>query len=102
MAKVKILPIASPKASSVKDLSISTNNIVTINSLSKILNADIRSEVIDITTNSKIVNISRKEKIIDTIPFRVRFMNIGLPSGYGPGNGAPIGIAVIGVSNYVM
>jgi hypothetical protein len=37
----------------------------------------------------------------DVLPFRIRFINIGIPS-YGPGNVPPIGIAVIGFSNYIL
>lgn len=40
-------------------------------------------------------------KIENTIPFRVKFTNIGVP-GYGPNNPAPIGIAVIGYNNYIL
>jgi ABC-type transport system involved in Fe-S cluster assembly fused permease/ATPase subunit len=39
--------------------------------------------------------------INETLPFRVRFTNIGIQA-YGPGNAAPIGIAIIGLNNYVM
>lgn len=35
------------------------------------------------------------------LPFRVKFTNIGIQA-YGPGNAAPIGIAIIGLNNYVM
>lgn len=35
------------------------------------------------------------------LPFRVKFTNIGIQS-YGQGNAAPIGIAIIGLNNYVM
>lgn len=35
------------------------------------------------------------------IPFRVRFTNIEIP-GYGPSTAAPIGVAVIGVNNYIL
>jgi hypothetical protein len=35
------------------------------------------------------------------LPFRVKFMNIGIES-YGPDNPAPIGIAVIGFNNYIL
>lgn len=42
-----------------------------------------------------------KAKIIPVLPFRVRFTNIGI-EGYGPGNPAPIGIAVIGINNYIL
>lgn len=43
----------------------------------------------------------RSVKIKETIPFRVRFTNIQVP-GYGPNNPAPIGIAIIGYSNYIL
>lgn len=35
------------------------------------------------------------------LPFRVRFTNIGI-IGYSPDNPAPLGIAVIGLSNYIL
>lgn len=35
------------------------------------------------------------------LPFRVKFTNVGIQS-YGQGNAAPIGIAIIGLNNYVM
>jgi hypothetical protein len=40
-------------------------------------------------------------KVTETLPFRVRFTTIGIES-YGPGNPAPIGIAVIGINNYIL
>ena len=50
---------------------------------------------------SKIKSRFGKAKINYTVPFRVRFTNVGIES-YGRGNAAPIGIAVIGLNNYVM
>ena len=50
---------------------------------------------------SKISYRSGNVKINETLPFRIKFTNIGI-AGYGPGQGAPIGIAIIGVNNYVM
>lgn len=35
------------------------------------------------------------------LPFRVAFKTLGIP-GYSPLNPAPIGIAVIGVNNYIL
>lgn len=35
------------------------------------------------------------------VPFRIRFTTIGVES-FGPNSAAPIGIAIIGLSNYVM
>jgi hypothetical protein len=50
---------------------------------------------------TKVMDIVYTAKAIDVIPFYVKFTNIGI-EGYGPGNPAPIGIAVIGVSNYIL
>ena len=50
---------------------------------------------------TKVIDIVYTAKAIDVIPFYVRFTNIGI-AGYGPGNPAPIGIAIIGVSNYIL
>lgn len=49
----------------------------------------------------KFVRGKRKTKIQQVLPFRVKFINVGI-SGYGPGNVPPIGIAVIGVNNYIL
>jgi hypothetical protein len=35
------------------------------------------------------------------LPFRVKFSNTDAVT-YGPGNAAPIGIAIVGFNNYVM
>jgi hypothetical protein len=50
---------------------------------------------------SKILFRFGKAKINYSVPFKVKFTNIGIEA-YGRGNAAPIGIAVIGVNNYVM
>lgn len=42
-----------------------------------------------------------KVTINSVLPFRVKFINIGI-GGYGPNNPAPIGIAIIGVNNYIL
>jgi len=39
--------------------------------------------------------------VADILPFRISFTNIGIGS-YGQGDPAPIGIAVIGVNNYIL
>ncbi len=69
------------------------------------------AKITDIVHNAKITNINYPittiedivytAKPIDVIPFYVRFTNIGI-EGYGPSNPAPIGIAIIGVSNYIL
>jgi hypothetical protein len=51
-----------------------------------------------------IFNIVRPKRTVlinQTIPFRVKFTNIGI-EGYGPSNVPGIGIQVIGYSNYIL
>ena len=50
---------------------------------------------------AKFVDVKNNVKITELLPFRVKFVNIGVEA-YGPGNAAPIGIAIIGLNNYVM
>lgn len=50
---------------------------------------------------SRISHKAGTVKINQTLPFRVKFMNVGV-RGYGPSNPAPIGIAVIGYNNYIL
>lgn len=45
---------------------------------------------------------SHKAVVTQTLPFRVKFINIGVTNQYSPDAPAPIGIAVIGVNNYVL
>lgn len=54
--------------------------------------------------NFSTFNIVRPKRIVlinETIPFRVKFTNIGI-EGYGPNNVPGIGIQVIGFSNYIL
>lgn len=56
------------------------------------------------TKKYPIVKISegkRTVKINEVLPFRIRFTNIMVP-GYSASNPAPIGIAVIGLNNYIL
>lgn len=50
---------------------------------------------------AKIVQSKRTVKVSQKLPFYVRFENI-VVAGYGPANPAPIGIAIIGFSNYIL
>jgi hypothetical protein len=50
---------------------------------------------------SKAYDFPYKAKISYGLPFRVKFINVGVP-GYGPNNPAPIGIAIIGLNNYIL
>jgi hypothetical protein len=51
---------------------------------------------------TKIVDRSKGNvQINQVLPFRIRFTDIKIP-GYGPNNVPPIGIQVIGYSNYIL
>jgi hypothetical protein len=50
---------------------------------------------------SKLIGKKRNVLIKQQLPFRVRFITIGIES-YGPNNPPPIGIAVIGFNNYIL
>lgn len=56
------------------------------------------------TVNYANVNITSGKpisEITEILPFRVRLTNIGIAS-YGPSNPAPIGIAIVGLNNYIL
>ena len=55
----------------------------------------------DAVNIAKFIDVKNSVKFSELLPFRVRFTTIGL-GAYGPGNAAPIGIAIIGLNNYVM
>jgi hypothetical protein len=46
-------------------------------------------------------NIQRNVIVKEELPFRVKFSNKKF-SQYGPNNPAPIGIAVVGLNNYIL
>jgi hypothetical protein len=50
---------------------------------------------------AKISQGRRTVKINEVLPFRIRFTNVMIP-GYSANNPAPIGIAVIGLNNYIL
>lgn len=57
-----------------------------------------------INTKSHTSTITDKNSIIkiaEVLPFRVRFQTVSI-GGYSPSNPAPIGIAVIGLNNYIL
>jgi hypothetical protein len=56
-------------------------------------------------SNFHISTINEKEKsakIKSVLPFRVRFTNIMVPGYSYPNNVPPIGIAIIGLNNYIL
>jgi hypothetical protein len=55
----------------------------------------------DKSSRTRISENKYRSRISYAVPFRVKFINIGI-EGYGPGTIPPIGIAVIGVNNYIL
>lgn len=58
---------------------------------------------IDTVNNGTVnfIDIKNNVKFTELLPFRVKFINIGVEA-YRPGEAAPIGIAIIGLNNYVL
>jgi hypothetical protein len=50
---------------------------------------------------TKIVPETRTVRINDVLPFRIRFINVGV-EGYSSTNTPPIPLQVIGFSNYIL
>jgi hypothetical protein len=46
-------------------------------------------------------NCLRLSRVIYKVPFKIRIQNITVPS-YTPSNVPPIGIAIIGINNYIL
>lgn len=44
---------------------------------------------------------AHKVEITYKLPFRIKFTNVQVP-GYGPTNVPPIGIAIIGINDYIL
>ena len=56
------------------------------------------------SSNFSIFSIKKSKQISviePVVPFRIKFVNIGI-TGYGPSNVPPIGIAIVGVNNYIL
>lgn len=78
----------------------------------KITNQEVNSKVIEQPRKvktvkpkdypiTKIENVAGTVKVSQELPFRIKFINIGIP-GYSSTNVPPIGIAIIGVNNYIL
>jgi hypothetical protein len=46
-------------------------------------------------------NYTRLSKVIYKVPFKIKVTNIMVPS-YTPQNVPPIGLAIIGINNYIL
>lgn len=56
------------------------------------------------SSNYSIFDIKKTKQVTaiePVLPFRIKFVNVGIP-GYSANNPAPIGIAIIGFTNYIL
>lgn len=51
---------------------------------------------------SRIRENDRITRVEEVLPFRVKFINLGIGTIYNPNNPAPIGILVVGFNNYIL
>jgi len=102
MAKSIIVDIKPGFTSSIKNSDFSLSSVSNISYAVKATSIDIPTRVSN--TNypiTKVTDGKHEAKVMSVLPFRVRFTSVGIP-GYGPHNPAPIGIAIIGYSNYIL
>jgi hypothetical protein len=103
MAKAVIVNTSKSRTSTAKSTDYAIPSIEQISHSSSV--QDINHDSKPVTTDygiAKITDIIHDSKLESILPFYVRFTNIGIEGGYGPSNPAPIGIAVIGVNNYIL
>ena len=102
MAKTVITDIKPGYLASVEQISYSNTSVTGEAHSAKITDIIHDAKVTTIGYPiTKVMDVVYTARAIDVIPFYVRFTDIGI-AGYGPGNPAPIGIAIIGVSNYIL
>lgn len=103
MASSKILEGARASIRFIVDKKYPLTRINENSRLIKFINkfATVRSISNKDYSNTKLIDKQRTVMVTETLPFRVKFINIGI-EGYGPGNPPPIGIAIIGFNNYIL
>ena len=103
MATAIITDVKSQSLSSIKN----TDYFLSIpyEKLPKVAISESLPDLVSVTTKRSfgvdVIDKQNAVSITSLLPFRVRFVNIGI-NAYGPDNPAPIGIAIIGYSNYVL
>lgn len=104
MAKAVISDIKPGFTGSVKTRSFSNASATSIDHSVKV--TEIESTSIKVSDTdygiAKIIGPTRISSVTPVLPFRIKFTTIGINSGYGPNNPAPIGIAIIGTNNYIL
>ena len=102
MSKAVIIDTSKPRTSIAKSTNYAISNISGESHTAKIT-YDIHAvtpHAVDYGI-AKITDIEHGVKLYSILPFYVKFTTIGIP-GYGPNNVPPIGIAIVGVNNYIL
>jgi len=105
MSQSVIKPVTDYKVVSIKSDSPFTSKIAKASNDSSIIKPIGGNKVVSITTektfNSSVSQTKNLASIVSILPFRIKFINVGIMT-YSADNPAPIGIAVIGFSNYIL
>lgn len=103
MARVAITSIAEPSTEQVRNTNYSVTD-VDFNQRTQIVKEishntrSVREKDFGIL---RLVFDDRQTKAETILPFRIRFSSVDLP-GYGRENPPPIGIAIVGLNNYIL
>ncbi len=102
MGRVLIIREDNPKAK-IQNVTDTKVSLTDSNFLSQIEDQTFTTENIE-SKDYSLIEIENKFTslaISEVLPFRIRITNIGVGS-YSPNSPAPIGIAVIGINNYIL
>lgn len=102
MGRVLIIREDNPKAK-IQNITNTKISLTDSNFSSEIEDQAFTTENIE-SKNYSLIEIEDKFttlSISEILPFRIKITNIGIGS-YGPNNVPPIGIAIIGINNYIL
>ena len=102
MSKAVIIDTSKPRTSTAKSTDYSIIDISGEQHFARIT-YDVhsaKSNAVDFPI-TKITDIEHGVKLKSILPFYIKFSTIGIPT-YGPNNVPPIGIAIVGVNNYIL
>lgn len=102
MAKAVIIDTSKPRTSKASTADYFISDINGEQHTAKIT-YDIHSAKPDAINHpiTTIANIEHGVRLQSILPFYIKFSTIGIPT-YGPNNVPPIGIAIVGVNNYIL
>ncbi len=103
MAKSSVIQVSNGTASVLEDCD-KKSLVIDLNKTSTVLyEPEFYSSVSNVVNGYAFVEECkvRLSEVIDKIPFKIRVTNITVP-GYSPTNVPPIGLAIIGINNYIL